>query len=125
MKLLLDTNALIWWLEGSRRLSRPALDAIDDVGNEVYVSAASSWEIATKARLGKLRFNGTLAARIEKYDVRSLAITVEHGWTAGGLPWIHRDPFDRMLVAQALAEDCAIVSRDSVLARYGAAVVWE
>jgi PIN domain nuclease of toxin-antitoxin system len=122
VNLLLDTNALIWWLEGSRRLSRPALDAIDDIANEVYVSAASAWEIATKARLGKLRFNGTLAERIEKYDVRPLAVTVEHGWTAGGLPWIHRDPFDRILVAQAQIEELVLVSSDPVFAQYGVAV---
>ena len=122
MNLLLDTSALIWWLEGSRRLSRPALDAIDDVANEVFVSAASAWEIATKARLGKLRFNGNLVDRIEKYDVRSLPITVQHGWAAGALPWIHRDPFDRILVAQAQIEELVLVSADPVFAQYGVAV---
>lgn len=123
MRLLLDTNALIWWLEGSRRLSRPALDAIDDVANDVYVSAASAWEIATKARLGKLRFKGDLTARLERYDVRQLAITVEHGWAAGALPWIHRDPFDRILVAQAQAEELVLVSADAVFTQYGVAVL--
>lgn len=123
MRLLLDTNALIWWLEGSRRLSRQALDAVDDVANEVYVSAARAWEISTKVRLGKLRFTGSLAARLEKYDVRPLAITVEHGWTAGALPWIHRDPFDRILVAQAKHEELVVVTADAVFARYGVAVI--
>ena len=122
MKLLLDTNALIWWLEGSRRLSRPAVDAIDDVANEVYVSAASAWEIGTNAALGKLRFTGNLASRLEKYDVSPLAITVEHGWVAGTLPWIHRDPFDRILVAQAQVEELVLVSANPVFAQYGVAV---
>jgi PIN domain nuclease of toxin-antitoxin system len=123
MRLLLDTNALIWWLEGSRRLSRQAVDAVDDVANEVYVSAASAWEISTKARLGKLRFTGSLAARLEKLDVRPLAVTVEHGWTAGALPWIHRDPFDRILVAQAQHEELVVVTADPVFSRYGVAVL--
>jgi len=122
MKLLLDTNALIWWLEGSRRLSRPAVDAIDDVSNDVHVSAASAWEISTKARLGKLRFTGSLLARLEKYDVRPLAVTVEHGWVAGALPPVHRDPFDRILVAQARLEELVVVTSDPIFAQYGVAV---
>lgn len=122
MRLLLDTNALLWWLEGSRRLSRAAVDAIDDVANEVHVSAASAWEISTMARLGKLRFTGSLAARLEKFDVRPLAVTVEHGWVAGTLPPVHRDPFDRILVAQAQLEELVVVTADPVFARYGVAV---
>lgn len=122
MKLLLDTNALIWWLEGSRRLSRPAVDAIDDVSNDVHVSAASAWEISTKARLGKLRFTGSLLVRLEKYDVRPLAVTVEHGWAAGALPPVHRDPFDRILVAQARLEELVVVTSDPIFAQYGVAV---
>lgn len=122
MRLLLDTNALLWWLEGSRRLSRPAVDAIDDVANEVHVSAASAWEISTKARLGKLRFTGSLAVRLEKLDVRPLAVTVDHGWAAGTLPPVHRDPFDRILVAQAQLEELVIVTSDPVFAQYGVAV---
>lgn len=122
MKLLLDTNALIWWLEGSRRLSRPAVDAIDDVANEIHVSAASAWEISTKARIGKLRFAGSLAARLEKYDVRPLAVTVEHGWAAGALPPVHSDPFDRILVAQAQLEELVVLTSDPIFAQYGVAV---
>jgi PIN domain nuclease of toxin-antitoxin system len=122
MRLLLDTNALIWWLEGSRRLSRAAIDAIDDVGNEVHVSAASAWEISTKARIGKLRFTGSLVARLEKYDVRPLAVSVEHGWAAGSLPPVHSDPFDRILIAQAQLEELVVVTADPVFARYGVAV---
>ena len=122
MRLLLDTNALLWWLEGSRRLSRPAVDVIDDVANEVHVSAASAWEISTKVRLGKLRFTGSLVARLEKLDVRPLAVTVDHGWAAGTLPPVHRDPFDRILVAQAQLEELVVVTGDPVFAQYGVAV---
>ncbi len=122
MRLLLDTNAVLWWLEGSRRLSRPAVDVIDDVANEVHVSAASAWEISTKVRLGKLRFAGSLAARLEKFDVRPLAVTVDHGWAAGALPPVHRDPFDRILVAQAQLEELVVVTADPVFAQYGVAV---
>jgi len=123
VRLLLDTNALIWWLEGSRRLSRSAVDAIEDVSNEVHVSAASAWEISTKARLGKLRFAGSLVARLEKYDARPLAVSVEHGWAAGSLPAIHGDPFDRILIAQAQIEELVVVTADSMFARYGVAVL--
>jgi PIN domain nuclease of toxin-antitoxin system len=122
VKLLLDTNALIWWLEGSRRLSRPAVEAIDDIANDVHVSAASAWEISTKARLGKLRFTGSLTARLEKYDVQPLAVTVEHGWAAGTLPPLHRDPFDRILIAQAQLEELIVVTADPMFARYGVPV---
>lgn len=122
MRLLLDTNALLWWLEGSRRLSRAAVDAIDDVANEVHVSAASAWEISTKVRLRKLRFSGSLAARLEKFDVRPLPVSVEHGWAAGTLPPVHRDPFDRILVAQAQLEELVVVTADPIFARYGVAV---
>ena len=122
MRLLLDTNALLWWLEGSRRLSRPAIDVIDDVANEVHVSAASAWEISTKMRLGKLRFTGSLVHRLEKLDVRPLAVTVDHGWAAGTLPPVHRDPFDRILVAQAQLEELVVVTGDPVFAQYGVAV---
>ena len=122
MRLLLDTNALLWWLEGSRRLSRPAIDVIDDVANEVHVSAASAWEISTKMRLGKLRFTGSLVDRLEKLDVRPLAITVDHGWAAGTPPPVRRDPFDRILVPQAQLEELVVVTGDPVFAQYGVAV---
>jgi PIN domain nuclease of toxin-antitoxin system len=86
------------------------------------VSAASAWEISTKARLGKLRFAGSLVARLEKYDVQPLAVTVEHGWTAGTLPPLHRDPFDRILIAQAQLEELIVVTADPMFARYGVPV---
>ena len=128
MRLLLDTHTFLWWLSGSERLSVPARTAIGDEANEVLVSAASAWEITTKHRLGKLS-GGELIAR----DVRSgiagqgfaeLAITVRDASRAGGLAGPLRDPFDRMLIAQALVHDLALVSNETVLDRYGVRRLW-
>ena len=121
MRLLLDSHVFIWCKAEDPRLS-PAMVRTIAEADEVYVSAASAWEISTKARLGKLRFTGSLAARIEKYDVRALSVTVEHGWAAGILPPIHRDPFDRILVAQAKLEELIVVTADPMFARYGVPV---
>ena len=129
MRLLLDTHTLLWWLDGDPSLSPAAQEAITDEASEIFVSAASSWEIATKYRLGKLPGAATVAtgvaACLAAQGFTELPITVAEGQKAGSLPGTHRDPFDRMLVAQALAEDYTLVSRDGVLARYGAPVVWE
>ena len=105
MRLLLDTHALIWWLAGDVRLSPRARRAIEDESNEIFVSAASAWEVSTKHRLGKLPDAGPLAVDFAR-EVRAqgfvpLPISLEHGQVAGALAIDHRDPFDRMLVAQA------------------------
>jgi PIN domain nuclease of toxin-antitoxin system len=108
MRLLLDTHTLLWWLDGDRRLTRRARQAIGNEENVVLVSAASAWEIATKVRIGKLPGATEVAADIpgcltrQKFD--SLDISVLHAQRAGRLPGAHRDPFDRMLVAQAQIE---------------------
>lgn len=128
MRVLLDTHTLLWWLDGDRRLSRRARGTIADQGNTVLVSAASAWEIATKARIGKLPgalevasdIGGCLAS--QRFD--SLDITVRHAQRAGRLPGTHRDPFDRMLVAQAQIEDLPIVSNDGVFDTYGVTRLW-
>ncbi|MBA3673216.1 MAG: type II toxin-antitoxin system VapC family toxin, partial [Gemmatimonadaceae bacterium] len=105
MRLLIDTHALLWWLAGDAQLSGRARDAIADRENMVYVSAASAWEVATKYRLGKLAGAGPLAVdfarEVETQGFTPLDITLAHGQDAGALPGPHRDPFDRMLVAQA------------------------
>lgn len=128
MQLLLDTHTLLWWLLGHRRLSRAARLAIADVGNRVYVSAASSWEIATKHRIGRLPdaapLLGKIAEHIAGQGFGALDVTVQHGERAGGLPGPHRDPFDRMLVAQAQSERLAVVSNDAVFDAFGVARVW-
>lgn len=128
MRVLLDTHALIWWLAGDEKLSPTARAIVEDEDNEVFVSAASAWEIATKHRLGKLPGAGPLAVDFAR-EVRAqgfspLPITLEHGQVAGALPGEHRDPFDRMLVAQAFEEKMALVSIEAVFDGYGVTRIW-
>ena len=105
MRVLLDTHAFLWWLVDSARLSRVAYRAIADEGNDILVSAASAWEITTKHRLGRLPEGATaaldVAASIANQGFEGLAISVADAERAGRLPGPHRDPFDRMLIAQA------------------------
>lgn len=128
MRLLLDTHAFFWWLSGSRRLSLPARQAIGDEGNEVMVSAASAWEIATKHRIGRLPDADALAldipGAIAGQNFEELPITVEHAVRAGSLPGPHRDPFDRMLIAQALSGNLVLVSIESLFDSYGVRRLW-
>ena len=128
MRLLLDTHALIWWLAGDPSLSFNAKTAVVDPDNEVFVSAASAWEIATKYRIGKLPDAAALARDIHSALARqgfiALPITIQHGQGAGSLPGPHRDPFDRMLIAQAIAAELVIVSNEAVFDRYGVRRLW-
>jgi PIN domain nuclease of toxin-antitoxin system len=128
VRLLLDTHALIWWMSDNSALSATAYDAITDVDNRVYVSAASAWEIATKHRLGKLPLTGALAADLSEAiaveGFAELPISVREGQAAGKLPGPHRDPFDRMLIAQALAESLTLVSNERLFDRYGVNRLW-
>lgn len=128
MRLLLDTHALVWWWTDDRRLTGPARAAIAAADNAVLVSAASAWEIATKHRLGKWPEVATLLegfdANLRRSRFASLPISHEHARLAGSLDGEHRDPFDRMLLAQARLEKLTIVTGDSVFAQYGAAVIW-
>ena len=116
MRLLLDTHAFLWWFAGNRRLSEAARRAIADESNEVLVSAASAWEIATKYRLGKLpgadEFAGEIPWAIADEGFEELPVTVDDGARAGALPGPHNDPFDRMLIAQALSRNLTVVSVD-------------
>ena len=129
MRLLLDTHALLRWLSGDPHLAEPARRAIQDEGSDVYVSAASAWEIATRARIGKLPGAESLAqdfaAEIERHGFLPLPISVEHGQRAGNLPGPHRDPFDRMLVAQAQAENLILVSNEARFDQYGIQRRWD
>ena len=127
MRLLLDTHALLWWLAGDRKLSAAARSAIGDEENIVFVSAASAWEISTKHRLGKLDANalvGEMAAVLAEQDLQTLDITVDHAERAGLLPGEHRDPFDRMLIAQAQAENLTLVSNETAFDGYGITRLW-
>ena len=128
MRLLLDTHAFLWWLTDSPRLSEPARQAIAAETNEVLVSAASAWEITTKHRLGKLP-NAEAVARdvagtIARQDFDELPITVDDAAQAGALPGSHRDPFDRMLIAQALLGNLVLVSNESLFDQYGVHRLW-
>ena len=128
MRLLLDTHALVWWLEGSARLSVSARRAIADPSNEKLVSAASAWEITTKHRLGRLpgadEFAGEIPWAIADEGFEELPVTVDDGARAGALPGPHSDPFDRMLIAQALSRNLTVVSIDERFDEYGVRRLW-
>jgi PIN domain nuclease of toxin-antitoxin system len=126
--ILLDTHALLWWLADDPALSKRARSAIANTANSVLVSAASAWEIATKVRLGKLPtaldLAADLAVHLEGEGFRTLAISADHAIRAGLLPGPHRDPFDRMLIAQAQAENLTLISNEGVFNSYGVRRVW-
>ncbi len=122
MRLLLDTPVLLWWM-ADRRLSRRAHAAIADPTNQVLVSAATAWEMSIKQALGRLDVPADLPAQLEANGFVALPITVAHGLVAGALPRHHDDPFDRMLIAQALVEDLTVASRDERFTAYGVAVL--
>ena len=128
MRLLLDTHAFLWWLEGNRRLSKKARDAIGDESNSVFVSAASAWEITTKFRIGKLpgaaEIVGDIPGIVASQAFSPLPITLVHAQRAGSLPGAHRDPFDRMLVAQAQTEDLVLVTNEKLFDNYGVRRLW-
>jgi PIN domain nuclease of toxin-antitoxin system len=128
VRALLDTHALLWWLADDPALTRVARRFIAETKNTLIVSAASAWEIATKVRLGKLPTAADLVADfpalIEREGFQPLAIYVEHALRAGLLPGPHKDPFDRMLIAQAQAENVPIISGEVVFESYGVRRVW-
>lgn len=128
MKLLLDTHAFLWWVEGTPALGRRARAAVANPDNEVFISIASCWELAIELSLGKLR----LTRRLDRFIPEQLtlngfslfAVELRHVVGVADLPFHHRDPFDRLLVAQALQDQLAIVSADRVFRRYGVTVIW-
>ncbi len=128
MRALLDTHTLLWWLSDDPALSRPARKIIADIKNTLVVSAASAWEIATKVRLGKLPTAASLAADfagyVEREGFQMLPISVDHGIRAGLLPGSHKDPFDRMLIAQSQADNLPILSNETVFDSYGIRRRW-
>ena len=128
MRLLLDTHTLLWWLDGDRRLSRRARSAIAEESNQILVSAASAWELATKARLGKLDkaldVANDVAGCLSRQGFQDLPISIPHAQRAGNLRIDHRDPFDRMLIAQSQMEDLPIVSNEIVFDGFGVERIW-
>ena len=129
VKLLLDTHAVVWWWLDDPKLPPAARAAIAAADNLVCVSAASAWEIATKNRLGKwpdvARIVDEFPDLLRRSRFAPLSVSVEHARLAGTLPSEHRDPFDRMLIAQAKEEHAVLVSGDGVLSRFGVEVLWD
>ena len=128
MKLLLDTHAFLWWVGANRELSRRARSAIGSGRNECFVSVASGWEIGIKVGLGTLKIEGALdrflPEQLAANSFQPLSLELRHCARVAALPFHHRDPFDRMLVAQALEEELAVVTADPVFAKYGVKRVW-
>lgn len=120
MRVLLDTHILLWWLMDDRRLPKDAEQIIKDPDNAIFVSAASIWEVAIKAALGQIEADPrAIQAAIEPSGFTELPITGKHAAQVAKLPSHHRDPFDRMLVAQSLAEPMRLLTSDTLLAKYG------
>ena len=124
MRLLLDTHAALWWLSGDERVGDQATAELEDDANEVLLSAAVVWEAAIKQSLGKLGAPSDFVATFLEVGVRPLPVSVEHAEAVERLPLHHRDPFDRLLVAQATVEGAALVSGDAALRPYGVPLVW-
>lgn len=121
MRLLLDTHTFVWW--DNDELPRAVRDRIQ-AADAVYVSAVSAWEVAIKTALGKITARGSFADAIEDYGFDPLPITVAHADAVRALPPHHRDPFDRLLIAQAESENLTLVTRDPAMRLYAVAVVW-
>lgn len=128
MRLLLDTHAFLWWLAGETALTRRARTAISADGSEVFISAVTAWEIATKFRLGKLPEAAPVAEDISTAvageGFSQLALSMAHAQRAGSLAGLHRDPFDRMLIAQAMLDDLVLVSNERLFDRYAVRRLW-
>jgi PIN domain nuclease of toxin-antitoxin system len=128
LRFLLDTHTLIWWMTSDPHLSKVGRGLITDRANTAVISAVSAWEIATKVRLGRLPSAAELiedfVGEMERQRIEILDVTAKHGIRAGSLPGPHKDPFDRMLIAQALCESIPIVSNDQALDGYGITRLW-
>ena len=130
MAFLLDTHTLIWWWDDNARLPGPIRSMMTDPANDIFVSAAVGWEMATKVRVGKLPDMAEAVADVNfdrwviEDGFRHLDVRQDHGVRAGLLPGEHRDPFDRMIAAQALIEGLTVITRDPSLAAFGCDVIW-
>jgi PIN domain nuclease of toxin-antitoxin system len=128
MKLLLDTHAFLWWVSGDPRLSDRARDAIADGANQVFFSVVSAWEVVVKAGLGRLRLDDEtdvfIDEQLEANAFEVLPLHLRHALALASVPDLHRDPFDRMLIAQALNDDLTVVSGDRQVSDYPVPVIW-
>jgi PIN domain nuclease of toxin-antitoxin system len=123
MRLLLDTHAFLWWWQGSAKIDARTKTAISGA-DIVLVSAVSAWEMAIKSALGRLRFSGSIAHAVDACGFTRLGAEFEHIEALRNLPLHHNDPFDRLLVAQAIAEHATLVTHDHALAPYGVPTLW-
>jgi PIN domain nuclease of toxin-antitoxin system len=123
VRLLLDTHVFLWWRANDRRLGAPVRVAVAEA-DLVFVSAATAWEAAIKASLGRLRYPDTIEAGVDASGFEKLPISLAHAERAARLPPHHADPFDRMLIAQAQSEDLTLVTRDRSLASYEVKLLW-
>lgn len=128
MRLLLDTHVLLWWHDQPARLTETAYDAINDPGNDVFISVVNGWEIQIKAQLGKLMLPKPLNIILQEEQAtngfRLLSVTIEHVYALDSLPLHHRDPFDRFLIAQAHQGDLTLVTHDPKLSPYSISLLW-
>src|SRR5437868_10223 len=127
MMLLLDTQALIWWDSDPGQLSAPALTALRDPANSVWISVVSVWEMVIKAQLGKLTLRLPLAeivAQQQANGLQVLPVTLPHSLAVEGLPPVHKDPFDRLLAAQSIVEGAELVSGDAIFTNYPVRLLW-
>ena len=128
MRLLLDTHVFLWWLLADARLSPSATAALTDSANQLFLSSASGFEIATKTALGKLKLPSDVrtfvTAGMRQGQVTELSVTLEHTYPLDRLPHHHRDPFDRLLIAQAQTEGMSLLTDDAEIRRYNVPIVW-
>jgi PIN domain nuclease of toxin-antitoxin system len=127
LKLLLDTHTFLWWDDDDRNLSRSAFDAISDPRNEVWFSVVNIWEIVVKSRLGKLTLHKPVEHSVRTQLANRLqlfSLELDHVLNVQSLPSLHNDPFDRMLIAQALAENATLVTKDAAVRQYPVPTLW-
>lgn len=128
MRALLDTNAFLWFISGNERLSETARNTIADIGNDLVLSIASLWEIAIKTSLGKLQlatsFDQLIPAQLEQNAINILPIHVDHLSTIISLEYHHRDPFDRLIIAQGMTEGIPVITSDALFNNYPVDVIW-
>jgi PIN domain nuclease of toxin-antitoxin system len=124
LKLLLDTYAALWWLSDDERLGEASIQLIGNASNEALLSAAVVWEVSIKRSLEKLDAPGDFAPTLLSAGAQPLPVTIQHAEAVSGLAWHHRDPFDRLLIAQAQIEEAVVVSNDEALRPYGVPLVW-
>ena len=128
MRYLLDTHTFLWFLTDDKRLSSRAKGIIEDINNVIFLSSASVWELSIKSSIGKIKFFVSLEEIINTamnvYDFKHLPITIQHSLEVGKLPLYHRDPFDRVLIAQARVENMILITCDSYMKQYDVNVIW-